>query len=114
MDIYLDASLLGIYPPLFASPLKDSCILFVVLDEMQYMYLEIEVEVQISGCNLTSRTTVADSHPTTTTFFQLTQATEVLDIDENRVQNHQKMARCNYIYCSTFQVCQLKYFNTFL
>ena len=28
MDIYLDASRLGIYPPLFTSPSGDSCILF--------------------------------------------------------------------------------------
>ena len=29
MDIYLDASRLGIYPPLFTSPSGDSCIIFV-------------------------------------------------------------------------------------
>ena len=29
VDIYLDASRLGIYPPLFTSPSGDSCILLV-------------------------------------------------------------------------------------
>ena len=29
VDIYLDASRLGIYPPLFTSPSGDSCIIFV-------------------------------------------------------------------------------------
>ena len=28
VDIYLDASRLGIYPPLFSSPSGDSCILY--------------------------------------------------------------------------------------
>ena len=63
-----------------------------------------KVEVEMSGSSWTSRTTVADSHPTL--FYKIlliTQAIKDLDIDENRVRNYQKMAMCNYIYCGTFQ-----------
>ena len=39
VDIYLDASRLGIYPPLFTSPSGDSCILFAVWTIFRHIYL---------------------------------------------------------------------------
>ena len=37
VDIYLDASGLGIYPPLFTSPSGDSCMIFVVVNLNYYL-----------------------------------------------------------------------------
>lgn len=60
---------------------------------MQYTYLEIEVEVEMSENNWTSQTTDADSHPMLYyKIFSLTQATKDLDFDMNKVRNYQKIA----------------------
>ena len=65
----------------------------MVLDEMQYMYLEIELEVKMSG---TSRTSGYSSYTLLQKKFEIIQGTKDVDIDGKRVWNYQKKARGNY------------------
>ena len=48
MDIYLDASCLGIYPPLFTSPSADSCILATSVKILPFRRRALIIEVKNS------------------------------------------------------------------
>lgn len=59
----------------------------MVLDEMQYIYLEIEVEVEMSGVSKLSE--LADTHSMLYyKKFSITRGTKKVDNDGNRVRNY--------------------------
>ena len=55
MDIYLDASRLGIYPPLFISPSGDNCILFAYLPLNHSAILRFSQGCGYSLCSLNKK-----------------------------------------------------------
>ena len=56
VDIYLDASRLGIYPPLFTSPSGDSCMLFIFSDNFNLGSLLLKKKISLATKVLETQT----------------------------------------------------------